>query len=252
MQLVFFIGLATLYVGLSLALGALSPWKYEFGILYWFLVPTVGLTCGAMAIAQLVQRFAPIPWIAERGFGFPPRRVHLSWSAAVRGPARTKDHVEADVHFMQGMIGHHEQALAMAAMAPTHGAGERVQLLARKVDVSQRDEIASMTNWLKARGLPLHGEHHHAGMAMPGMLTPEQLARLDAARGAEFDRLFLTYMIQHHRGAVTMVDELFGQDGAAQDAATFKLASDVQADQRTEIDRMEKMLSALPAEGGAR
>lgn len=87
MQLAFFIGLATLYVSLSLALGALSPWKYEFGILYWFLVPTVGLTCGGMAIAQLVQRIAPIPWIAERGFGFPPRRVHLSWRAAVRGPS---------------------------------------------------------------------------------------------------------------------------------------------------------------------
>ena len=87
MQLAFFIGFATLYVSLSLALGALSPWKYEFGILYWFLVPTVGLTCGGLAIAQLVQRFATIPWIAERDFGFPPRRVHLSWRAAVRGPA---------------------------------------------------------------------------------------------------------------------------------------------------------------------
>ena len=87
MQLALFIGLATLYVGLSLALGALSPWKHEFGILYWFLVPTVGLTCGAMAIAQLVQRLAPIPWIAARNFGFPPRRVHLSWRAAVRGPS---------------------------------------------------------------------------------------------------------------------------------------------------------------------
>ena len=87
MQLAFFIGLATLYVSLSLALGALSPWKYEFGILYWFLVPTVGLTCCAMAIAQLIQRFATIPWIADRGFGYPPRSVHLSWRAAVRGPA---------------------------------------------------------------------------------------------------------------------------------------------------------------------
>jgi hypothetical protein len=79
--------LATLYVGSSLALGALSPWQHEFGILYWFLVPTVGLTCGAMAIAQLVQRLVPIPWITERNFGFPPRRVHLSWRAAVRGPS---------------------------------------------------------------------------------------------------------------------------------------------------------------------
>src|SRR4029450_11122021 len=87
MQLAFFILLAILYVSLSLALGALSPWKYEFGILYWFLVPTVGLTCGGMAIAPPAQRFAPIPWIAERGFGLPPRSVHLSWRAAVRGPS---------------------------------------------------------------------------------------------------------------------------------------------------------------------
>jgi len=87
MRLTSFIGLAALYVGLSLALGALSPWKYAFGILYWFLVPTVGLTCGAMAIAHLVQRLAPIPWIDEQGFGFPPRRVQLSWRAAFRGPA---------------------------------------------------------------------------------------------------------------------------------------------------------------------
>jgi len=87
MRLALYIGLATLYVGLALALGALSPWKYEFGILYWFLVPTVGLTCVAMAVAQIVQRLAPIPWIAARGFGFPPRRIHLSWRAAVRGPS---------------------------------------------------------------------------------------------------------------------------------------------------------------------
>jgi len=87
MQLPFFILLSILYVGLSVGLGALSPWKYDLGIIYWFLVPTVGLTCGAMAVAQLVQRFAPVPWIAERSLGFAPRRVHLSWRAAVRGPA---------------------------------------------------------------------------------------------------------------------------------------------------------------------
>src|SRR5262245_33692029 len=87
MQLALFIGLGTLYVGLSLSLGALSPWKYEFGIIYWFLVPTVGLTCVGMAIAQLVQRLAPIPWLAARSFTSTPRRVHLSWRAAVRGPS---------------------------------------------------------------------------------------------------------------------------------------------------------------------
>jgi len=93
-----------------------------------------------------------------------------------------------------------------------------------------------------------HGTDH--AMDMPGMLTPAQMEELEAAEGAEFDRLFLTYMIQHHEGAVTMVHELFGTDGAAQNPATFKLASDIQVDQRTEIDRMEQMLSALPGEGG--
>ena len=91
-----------------------------------------------------------------------------------------------------------------------------------------------------------HGPH-----LMPGMLTPEQMQELERAQGAEFDRLFLTYMIQHHQGAVTMVDQLFAADGAAQDKATFKLASDVQVDQRTEIARMERMLAAMSATGGA-
>ena len=93
---------------------------------------------------------------------------------------------------------------------------------------------------------------HAAGHLMPGMLTPEQMCELDQAQGPEFDRLFLTYMIQHHSGALTMVDDLFAADGAAQGAATFKLASDIQVDQRTEIARMERMLSALPNAGGAR
>src|SRR5690606_37899176 len=97
-----------------------------------------------------------------------------------------------------------------------------------------------------------HGGHagHDAHADMPGMLTEEQLRELDAARGAEFDRLFLTYMIHHHRGAVTMVHELFATDGAGQDEEAFRLASDVQVDQITEIARMEQMLSALPTESG--
>ena len=87
MQLALTLGLAVLYVVLAVALGALSPWEHDLGILYWFLVPTVGLTCGAMAIAQLVQRLAPVPWNAHRALGSPPRRIHLSWRAAVRGPS---------------------------------------------------------------------------------------------------------------------------------------------------------------------
>lgn len=167
----------------------------------------------------------------------------------------------ADVHFMTGMIGHHAQALIMAGLAPTHGASPSVETLCARILNAQRDEIATMQQWLRDRGqvvpeveirglaLTVHGAEH--ATHMPGMLTADQMRNLDSASGVEFDRLFLTYMIQHHRGAVTMVHELFGVDGAGQDDLVFKLASDIQVDQITEIARMERMLEALPAQGGA-
>ena len=161
--------------------------------------------------------------------------------------ARAKDHVDADVHFMQGMIHHHQQALEMAAMAPTHTSNERLQLLARKIDLSQRDEIASMARWLEDRRIPLPDAHAHHDMHMPGMLTPEQMAQLDRSRGAEFDRLFLEFMIQHHLGALQMVKELYEAPGAGQEPVLFQFASDVDADQRAEIDLMQRMLDTLPS-----
>jgi len=177
---------------------------------------------------------------------------------------------EADVEFVTGMISHHAQALVMSELAPTHGASPSVETLAARIINSQRDEIALMQRWLEDRGQPVpqvkidglnltiesdaavgdagHDAHvadaaheHH----MPGMLTREQLGELAAAFGPQFDRLFLTYMIQHHGGAVTMVDDLFAVDGAGQDGAVFKLASDVQVDQITEIERMAQMLDAM-------
>ena len=155
---------------------------------------------------------------------------------------------EADVRFMSNMIGHHAQAIEMARLAPTHGASPAVQTLAARVIGAQEDEIATMQQWLRDRGQrvpePHAGHHGHGGM-MPGMLTPEQMAQLNAARGEEFDRLFLTFMIQHHRGAVRMVSELFGSYGAGQDETVFKFASDVNVDQETEIARMQRMLEAL-------
>ena len=166
----------------------------------------------------------------------------------------------ADVRFMTGMIGHHAQALMMAALAPTHGARAQIQTLAARIINAQNDEIATMQGWLGDRGQPVpeveiegttlivHGAEH--ATHMPGMLTAEQMRELDSARGPEFDRLFLTYMIQHHGGAVTMVDDLFAADGAAQDEAAFKLASDIQVDQLTEIARMELMLGEGSAVGG--
>jgi len=170
---------------------------------------------------------------------------------------------EADVNFMKGMIAHHAQALIMSEMAVDNGASSQVQTLAARIINAQRDEIRSMLSWLRDRGqavpevhidglnLMVHGvaDHHKH---MPGMLTQEQLEDLAAARGAEFDWLFLTYMIQHHSGAVSMVDELFDVDGAAQDDAAFKLASDIHVDQITEIERMELMLDSLAEDGGER
>jgi len=154
------------------------------------------------------------------------------------------------------MIHHHAQAVVMAGWAPTHGANASVKTLAGRIDVGQRDEIAFMLRWLRDRHLPASDPFDHqmsmqglAGMPtdtlMPGMLTPQQMRQLDAARGAEFDRLFLTGMIQHHQGALTMVDKLFSSQGAGQEEYVFRFASDVSTDQTTEIDRMRLMLGAL-------
>jgi uncharacterized protein (DUF305 family) len=165
----------------------------------------------------------------------------------------------ADVHFMTGMIGHHGQALVMAALAPTHGASPSVQRLCARIINAQQDEIATMQQWLRDREqtapeveitgttMMVHGPEY--AMRMPGMLTPDQIRELDEARGREFDRIFLRYMIQHHQGAVTMVHELFGTDGAGLDDVVFKLASDIQVDQLTEIARMELMLEEIPDAG---
>jgi len=174
---------------------------------------------------------------------------------------------EADVEFVTGMIGHHAQALIMSDLAPKNGASPQVQTLAARIINAQKDEIALMQQWLRDRGQPvpmvkidglhlmidmsgpdgqmkhdMHDMHSGQGHMMPGMLTQAELEELAAAFGPEFDRLFLTGMIAHHGGAVTMVHELFAVDGAGQDEAVFKLASDVQVDQLTEIARMELML----------
>lgn len=158
---------------------------------------------------------------------------------------------EADVEFMTGMIGHHAQALVMSGYAPNNGAGTQVQILAARIINAQKDEIALMQQWLRDRRQPVpevHAGGHVMGhdMQMAGMLSPEQLQELEQARGSEFDRLFLTYMIQHHNGAVTMVHKLFATDGAAQDDLAFKVASDIQVDQITEVARMQSMLDAMP------
>jgi uncharacterized protein (DUF305 family) len=150
-----------------------------------------------------------------------------------------------DVRFMHGMIAHHAQALEMTALLPSRTTREDMRLLARRIELSQADEIAMMRRWLTARGeaVPdLQTHHAHGGALMPGMLTPEEMDRLEAATGAEFDKLFLELMIRHHDGALAMVDQLFATEGAGQEPDIFAFASDVDADQRIEIDRMSMML----------
>ena len=162
-------------------------------------------------------------------------------------------YTRADVAFISGMVNHHAQAVQMAGWAPSHGASASVRTLCERIVVAQNDEIAFMQRWLKERGeaVPeadprgqmMAGMDHP--MLMPGMLTPEQMAQLDSARGPQFDRLFLRFMIQHHQGAIKMVDQLLAAPGAAQDGPVFRFANDVNVDQATEIDRMQLMLDAL-------
>lgn len=162
----------------------------------------------------------------------------------------------ADVEFMQGMILHHAQAVEMTAMISSHTQNKDLRSLGARISRSQSDEIRFMKRWLAARGEPVpkampempgmdmsHDTMSHDTMAlMPGMLTPQQMAALQKAKGADFDRLFLMGMIQHHNGALTMVKDLFDTAGAGQDAEIFNFATDADNSQRAEIRIMQNML----------
>ena len=169
---------------------------------------------------------------------------------------------DADVKFMTGMIGHHAQALIMSRLAPENNASSQVQTLAARIINAQKDEIATMQTWLRDRGQPvpevhidglmlmIHGTDmdHSDHMNMAGMLSQQQLVELSNAKGKEFDELFLKYMIQHHQGAVTMVQTLINTDGAVQDEQAFRLSTDINVDQITEIERMKRMLDEIQSE----
>lgn len=179
----------------------------------------------------------------------------LAAIAQARADSLRHPYTAADIQFMSNMIGHHAQAIVMSRWAPSHGASPSVRLLAERIINAQQDEILTMQHWLRDRQQPvpdpqagpmkmmMNGVEQE--MLMPGMLTEAQMKQLDGARGGEFDHLFLTFMIQHHRGAVTMVKQLFDTYGAGQDETVFKFGSDVNVDQTTEIARMEKLLVAL-------
>jgi uncharacterized protein (DUF305 family) len=151
---------------------------------------------------------------------------------------------EADVRFMQGMIAHHGQAIHMSRMAATRGANPRLLRFAQKIDQSQAGEIVLMQEWLRANGQFAPDASAWRGMSMPGMLTAGELAALEAARGAAFDRQFLTLMIRHHEGALRMVADLLAAPRAAQDVDVSVLANDVETTQTAEIGVMRQMLIA--------
>jgi uncharacterized protein (DUF305 family) len=169
---------------------------------------------------------------------------------------------DADVKFMTDMIGHHAQALIMADLAPKNGASAQVRTLSARIINAQKGEIATMQSWLKDRDQPVPEVHidgldlmihgpgmdHSGHVMMVGMLTQDQLVELSEAKGTEFDKLFLKYMIQHHSGAVTMVQTLINTDGAVQDEQAFRLSTDINVDQITEIERMKLMLSQISDE----
>jgi uncharacterized protein (DUF305 family) len=163
----------------------------------------------------------------------------------------------ADVEFMQGMIMHHSQAVEMTALIASHTENKDLRSLGARISSSQSDEIKFMQRWLAARGeavsmappgMPGMDMAHEPMALMPGMLTPEQMETLRKAKGAEFDRLFLTGMIQHHNGALIMVKDLFDTAGAGQDADLFNFATDADNTQRAEIKIMQTMLGKKPSE----
>jgi uncharacterized protein (DUF305 family) len=207
-----------------------------------------GFFCSA-AHAQQTDS-APPPVVVQPGApGKPSKTLPPSTRAAL--PPRS----QADVDFMQGMIMHHAQAVEMTALIPSHTENKDMRSLGARISRSQSDEIGFMRRWLAARGEPISmtmpgmsdTDKSWEPMAlMPGMLTPQQMEALRNAKGAEFDKLFLTGMIQHHNGALIMVKDLFDTAGAGQDAELFDFATDVDSGQRAEIRIMQSMLEKKP------
>jgi len=202
------------------------------------------LMLSAILLASCHRPAARTPAIVQPGA---PGQASRVIGAAAAADLSKVGYTPADVRFMQGMIGHHAQALEMTAIVRANSQNEGIRALALRIEISQADEIRMMQDWLKARGQALPDPHaHHAAGAvlMPGMLSPAEMAQLSAARGPDLDRQFLQFMIKHHEGALVMVKDLFGTPGAAQEGDVFAFASEVDADQRMEIDRMRAALGA--------
>ncbi len=217
---------------------------------------SAGFFCltGPSSHAMWAQQTGPAkPVVVQPGAPGQPSRTLPSSTTKATLPPRS----QADVEFMQGMIMHHSQAVEMTALIRSHTESKDLRSLGARISSSQSDEIKFMQRWLAAKGEPLSMatpgmpdmDMSRQPMAlMPGMLTPEQMEALRKAKGAEFDRLFLTGMIQHHDGALTMVKDLFDTAGAGQDAGVFNFATDADNTQRAEIKIMQTMLEKKPLE----
>lgn len=203
-----------------------------------------------LALGVSAQQTEPV--VVQPGAPGQPTKTLPASTRAILPPRSPKD-----VEFMQGMIMHHAQAVEMTALIESHTQNKDLGLLGARISHSQSEEMKFMTRWLESRGestsmqmpgMDMPGmdmsSHHH--MLMPGMLTPKQMDALKKAKGATFDRLFLTGMIQHHNGALVMVKDLFDTAGAGQDAELFNFATDVDSGQRAEIRIMETMLDEKP------
>ncbi len=206
----------------------------------------MAVLCGLSISPSRAQQTNPAPVVVQPGApGSPSKRLPSSTTA--QAPQRS----QADIEFMQGMIMHHGQAVEMTALIPSHTENSEIRSLGARIGLSQSDEMKFMKRWLTARGesvsmtmpgMPDMDMSGHPMQAMPGMLTSKQMDALRQAKGAEFDRLFLTGMIQHHNGALVMVKQLFDTPGAGQDADLFDFATDADNTQRAEIGIMQNML----------
>jgi uncharacterized protein (DUF305 family) len=207
-----------------------------------------------LAVQAQQGEIKPQPVVVQPGAPGQPTQKLPSSTRAKLPPLSAKD-----VEFMQGMIMHHGQAVEMTALINERTTNKELRLLGARISHSQAEEMKYMERWLRLRGesisMPMPPMQHTPGMdmskhqhhmLMPGMLTQEQMDALKKAKGTEFDRLFLTGMIQHHKGALVMVDELFNTTGAGQDSELFNFATDVDSGQRAEIRIMETMLGDKP------
>lgn len=221
-----------------------------FSVLVLVSLAAAGVGCGSASSQQSVP-------IVQPGA---PGQGSTNVSAANAADESHVGYTDADVAFMQGMIHHHAQALDMVDLLNRNTSSEQMRQLGKRISLSQTDEIKMMQTWLKARGkdFPDPRAHTMAGMPgmsmdhvmMPGMLTPSEMTHLAELKGPTFDKAFLTGMIKHHRGALTMVKELLATAGAAQDADIFNFAANIEADQSAEIERMTDMLQAMQEGSG--